>query len=90
MSYIKFCRALRKDLPQVLRDGGKPADIYYNMDTGYIYIVDREGIPVPFVEADKENFGLKVEEGFGKVGSKSEWYKDFPLLRGVFREYGQD
>lgn len=92
MPAVKFILAQRKDLEKVIEQGGKPADVYYCGDTGYLYFIDREGIPVPLVELEDWKLGLKTEEGSEKIESKTEkdWYKDFPLLEGVFAHYGQD
>ncbi len=85
MAAIRFIRCQRKDLPRVKELGGKPADVYYTED-GYLYIIDREGIPV--TEVDEIKIDSKTEEGLENFESKSEWWKDFPTLEGVFEEYG--
>lgn len=91
MSAVRFILVKdRKDIDRVLEQGGKPADVYCNTGKGCLYIVDREGIPVPLVEVASRKIEMKIEEGSWKINSKSDWYKDFPLLKGVFEKYGQD
>ena len=71
--------------------------MYYAETSGCLYIIDRDGVPVPFMQVEDMEVKLKTEEGFGNIGLKiqeeennKEWYKDFPSLGGVFSEYGQD
>lgn len=43
----------------------KPADVYYDYDTGVTYVVDRDGILTPLVgEVEAEKVDLKIEEGY--------------------------
>ena len=113
MPRVRFIHSSREDLPRVIEQGGKPADLYCNIDTGYLYIVDKEeqmervssgclymrdgeGRFIPFFQVESGEIKMKTEEGLEKIDSKiekrkdNEWYKDFPLLEGVFKEYGKN
>lgn len=100
---VDFSYTIRDRLPLILKDGGKPADVYFNPKTGCIYVVidEEDGWkPISFVEEENKNLDLKTKEGLEKIGSKvqeekmerssNEWYKDFPQLKGVFKEYGSN
>lgn len=72
MPNVKFVRCKVSDVPAIKERGGKPADIYFDYETGTIYVVDREGLPIPLVEVEKEKVDLKTKEGFRNFDLKIE------------------
>lgn len=77
MSVVNFIRGdLTENSIKVLREkGAKPADVFLDRETGYLYFLTKDWELYPLssscCEVEKEKTDSKIEEGFEKLDLKS-------------------